>query len=1302
MFRLLTLLSLTSAPLWSPIAAETALATPTQPADPQSQPNIESIAAQARLRGDARRGARLFYTSAAACAKCHASGDGESLLGPDLANLGLDATGQHQAVTAEHIVESLLEPSKSLRKGFETLAVLTQDGQVFTGLKIDESDLQLRLRDVANPAEPITINRHDIEEIRTSARSLMPEGLITAFREERDLFDLVRYVTEVANGGPARAAELKPSADKLLVVDDTDNLDHAGILRSLGQDDFRAGQQIYLSDCKQCHGADGNTPALPTARAFGLQPMKYGADPYKMLHTLTHGAGLMPAMQHLSPRERYQVIHYIREGLMRDRNDAYIPVDEQYLATLPIGTSQGEIEVDMSPRDFGPVLASQIGSRVNNALTFRLNDGITASYDLHRMRASAWEGGFLDLSETHHYRQRGEGMPQVAGDSIFGLDTWGWLYSGQFDLPNDAKPPRGPLRSDWLQYQGYYLYGDQAVLSYRIHGRQVLETLHAQRVDARPLIRHTLRIDPGDQPLELCVGQLMPDETALAGGTGHGFIVDQQTLTGPATATAFDHAVFVVGQPSAQQARAVMANRPWHVIIGKEASNLDLGTPGRTVVARFRTSGDGTLIASTPQHGRWKPNGKSLFIRGNRLVFDIGWVGAMVGSSNVADGQWHTAALVVDDMTTRLYVDGKLEAEAPAFRRPPETEHVLKVGATATNFGGDFSGEIATVQIHPSAWPTAKLKRLTELDLDRSAQPPPLFSWQPSSAEDPSGSGATNHSPSAQHVLAAMVIGDADQCQWRVEPSGRILLSIPASDRPRSLSVLRCSSATGSPTEVCGLMHAAVSSRNDVVDLGTLTRGGSQRWPQLLETHGELGASVNGYALDTIHIPFDNPWNAWMRTSALDFLSDGRAVVTTHGGDVYLVSGLDERLAQVTWKRFAAGLFEPFGVRVIDDRIYVTCRDGINRLHDFNGDDEADFIEAFWSDDDVSSMFHAYNFDLQSDSDGNLYFAKAGQYSQHHRPGTIMRIGPQGGAAEVIAWGLRTPNGMGKLADDRFTVSDNQGPWIPAGKISLVEPGSFLGNMPINDQQTDWLKQQHGGQLPTTFQPPIVWTPQELDNSCGGQLWVDDPRFGPLSGRLLHSSFGKGWLYTLSLQEISGQLQGSIVALPHQWEAGVMRLRTNPADGQLYGTGLSGWQGPAEGRDGCLQRLRYTGSPVQFIEHAQVFAGGVELRFSFEFDPDSVIDPRVWNAEMWNYLWSERYGSDQYSVLRPGDNRRAEKGRDPLTVDAVNVIDSHTVRLFLSELKECDQFSLQMNFRDKQGQPYIEHIYMTINAMPAS
>lgn len=1031
------------------------------------------IAAQARLRGDPKRGALVFHKSAAACVKCHATGDADSPLGPDLAKVGPNVTDQH-------IVDSILRPSAAISKGYELVTVLMDDGLVKSGMIAADASDYLLLRDLKNLEVELKILKNEIEEMRISQQSIMPDGLATTLQSERDLFDLVRYLTEIASGGPSRAATLQPDPSELAIKDDTIDLDHAGIVRSLNEQDFKAGKSIYLGHCKNCHGSDGNTPSLPAARAFGTEPLKFGSDPFKMHRTLTLGAGLMTGMQHLSPKERYQVIHYIRKGIMKPGNPDYHAVDDDYLNSLPTGTAGGEFDLPNVVRDFGPALGSQLGAAVNNALCFRLAGDVTVCYDLHRMKlAGVWTGGFLNLSQTHHYRQRGEQMPQIDGELIPGLSDWYWSFDGGFDIPVDAKPPRGPLRNDWLQYYGHYLFDDQAILSFGIHHRRILEAVHSSQSLGQVVLHHTLRIEAGNQPLRLCVARL----------DGGGKAVE---LTG------LDSARMIVRQGSSSE-------------------------PSR--------------------------------------------------------------------------------------------------------------------------------------------------------------------------VVGAMVTGDSVNVTWSFDEIGRLVLSIPPDDEPRVLGVLRGSTSNRPPEVLCESLRAA---EDELVDPLTMTRGGPLRWPTGIVVKGKLGEPINGYALDTIPVPFENQWNAWLRTSALDFFDDGRAVVTTHGGDVYILHGIDGGLEYVTWKRFAAGLFEPFGVRVIEGKIYVTCRDGIKRLHDFNDDGEADFVEAFWIDDDVSNIFHAYNFDLQTDSQGNFYFAKAGQYTQHHRPGSIMRIPPDGGRADVVAWGLRTPNGMGKLKDDRFTVSDNQGPWMPAGKISLIKPGSFLGSMPITDEQDAWLKQKHGDKLPKIFDEPVIWMPQELDSSCGGQVWVDDPRFGPLSGRLLHSSFGKGWVYYLSLQEMEDTMQGAMVALPHQWDAGVMRLRVNPADGQLYGTGLSGWQGPADGKDGCLQRLRYTGESIKMIDDLQVVPQGIELSFNFDLDPKTAGDPRSWRCQIWDYLWSEQYGSDDYSVLRPDS-----KGRDVIAIQHVQLISDRRVRLQIPELQVCDQLLLEMNFSAANGQVYIEQIYATVHKLPA-
>jgi putative heme-binding domain-containing protein len=1243
-----------------------------------------ALAARVRLRGDARRGAVLFHTSAASCSRCHAVGDSATPLGPDLSTPRPE-TGTPDAAIA-HVVASLLDPSARIREGYETLTIQTVAGEVKNGLLVREASDALVLRTAENLLEEIVIPRDEIDAVGRSNVSMMPAGLVDSLADEREFLDLARYVAEVAYGGPEQARALAPDPEALEVVDDTVGLDHAGILGDLDQRDFNAGRTIFANHCVNCHGADGNEPRLPTARAFGRDTLKFGSDPYRMFLTVSRGAGLMGALQNLSPLERYQVVHYVREGLMKDRNPQYQPVDEAYLASLPEGSDRGDSQ-PVVDRDYGPVLGSQLGHRVNNGLTVRLPDALSVCYDLHRMRlAAAWQGGFLDLSETHHQKQRGEQMPQIDGDPLPGLDIWQWAFDGSFDTVEDNKPPRGPLRADWLTYHGYYLNGERTILSYAIEGREVLESIEVASATAPVTLAHSLTIGPG-QALTLCVGQMQPGDGPV------GLLTSEAPLRLEEFGTADRNSVAIVtGELAGEAPPQPFANSPRHLIEADEAEPLDLGTPGRTLVVRFR-GGDGTLVASTPKNGIWKPDGKTLFVRGGRLVFDIGWVGAISGTSNVADGQWHTAALVVKKNETRLYVDGVLEARRGEFRRPAAEGFVLKIGATATNFGGDYRGDIAWVRLLDAQLSDAALAKAVGNTPPEAGDP--LLAWQPAPQTEPmEAQPASRDEANWGWIAAATLQGDTDGCSWSRDKAGRLVLTIPADDQLRNLRIIR--STLAAAAELAGFRTACSTvASSPALDLASLTDGGPLRWPEALTTSGIPGSSINGYALDTVELPFENPWNAWLRTSALDFFDDGRCVVTTHGGDVYIVSGLDDDLEKVTWKRFAAGLFEPFGVRVVDGQIYVTCHDGLKRLHDFNADGEADFIEAFWNDDDVSSVFHAYSFDLQTDSQGNFYLAKAGQHTDHGRPGSIMRIPPEGGSAEVVAWGIRTPNGMGILPDDRLTVSDNQGPWMPASKISLIREGSFLGNMPQNDEQTAWLKARHGGSLPTDFEEPIVWMPQEVDSSSGGQVWAGDDRLGPLSGRLIHSSFGKGWLYTLSLQEIGETMQGTIIPLPHQWSAGVMRLRINPADGQLYGVGLSGWQGPRNGLDGCLERLRFTGEPVQMVERVEVVPEGIELTFSFDVDPASVQRPGAFDAEMWNYLWSKRYGSDQFSIRNP-----EERGHDPLAIETVEIVSPRQLRLVIPDLAICDQLQLSMLFSTNSGQTFTDVAYLTIHAIP--
>src|SRR5437879_3548345 len=89
-----------------------------------------ALARAARERGDPGRGALVFYRPQLTCTRCHTVGENGSGLGPDLAKAGPDAIDVY-------LIESLLIPSKVIKKGFETVTITTTAGRRLTGSLAD-------------------------------------------------------------------------------------------------------------------------------------------------------------------------------------------------------------------------------------------------------------------------------------------------------------------------------------------------------------------------------------------------------------------------------------------------------------------------------------------------------------------------------------------------------------------------------------------------------------------------------------------------------------------------------------------------------------------------------------------------------------------------------------------------------------------------------------------------------------------------------------------------------------------------------------------------------------------------------------------------------------------------------------------------------------------------------------------------------------------------------------------------------------------------------------------------------------
>ena len=440
-----------------------------------------------------------------------------------------------------------------------------------------------------------------------------------------------------------------------------------------------------------------------------------------------------------------------------------------------------------------------------------------------------------------------------------------------------------------------------------------------------------------------------------------------------------------------------------------------------------------------------------------------------------------------------------------------------------------------------------------------------------------------------------------------------------------------------------------------VEDLTRLKSPAKAQW-DVQETKIKLGTEPGPFVSDELSLPSDNPWNSFLRFSAVDFLSDGRAVLTSLSGEVWMVDGLEDGSETLKWKRFATGLFQPMGVKVVEDRIYVTGRDQISILHDRNKDGEADFYENLNNQVMVSTNFHAFTLNLDTDSKGNFYFAKAtpwppvswkggveAEITPHH--GVLFRMPPDGSRLDIIATGLRNPNGLSIGPNDEILYSDNEGNWVPTSKVHRIKTGGFHG----------FMYSAHRNSTPTNFVKPMLWLPHFVDNSPSTPIFIESPSWPlELQGQLLLTSYGRGNLSLVLREDLGNEWQGAHMTLPLSFQSGTLHGRFH-RDGNLYVAGLTSWQSVGHGGDwGSFHRVRYTGKPLHLPVAVNTLPGGLELRFAEELDPTSAVDPENYILSQWTYPWTSQYGTRGkiYSAKNPGETKA-----DTLGIQSIHLSD---------------------------------------------
>jgi putative heme-binding domain-containing protein len=1271
------------------------------------------LAALAKSEGDAVRGAIVFFQPYMACAKCHVVGkanhDG---LGPDLTALGKD-------VTDESLVESVLLPSKVIRKGFEAVTVVTADGKSLSALLVERAKDAIVVRDVLRAGERTTIPASDIEEIKIMPTSIMPAGQVNQLNSRQQFFDLIRYLMEIRDGGEARALQLQPSAALLTfqVPEYEQHLDHAGLIADWSNESLKRGEAIYQRVCANCHGTKDKPGSLPTSLRFAEGKFKNGSDPFSMYRTLTHGFGLMAPQTWMVPSQKYDVIHYVRETYLKPHNPTqFVAVDAAYLAKLPKGDTKGPEPskiVPWSAMDYGPSLTHTWevpGSEHNIAykgIAIRLDPGAGGVsrgrhwmiFDTDTLRvAAAWNGtggaddNFIDWQGIQFNGAHGI-HPRIVGQTAFANSTgpgWANPSSGDF-LDNQRVLGRdnkryGPLPREWAKFRGLYHHGQQVVLSYSVGTTDVLESprlLTREEAKAAPLFVRTFNIGPRDRDLLLQVAEhpARDARTTIIGGA--------------------DKAVVLFAPPcseasAAHDGRLVFDGNTYLEVPNGEA--FDLTTKDFTIVARIKTTADGTIWALSQPGPKWTPDGQTLFLRGGRLCFDIGWVGAVAAKSKVNDGQWHNVAMTWQrsERRVQLFVDGRLDGEGQLAAKSALPKSVVRIGFTSPNFPRPetfFQGELAEVRFYQRRL-TDKLDDLSPPTKDETL----VARWLPGDASGLKVADTTNHRHDADvrrgmaPVSARsgpLVAGFAPRniaAEWTAA-DGRLRLRIPAGQETLRFSIwLPSDSAKVPPSEASDFARRLSDPPipDAARDLLALTKGGPPRWPQKLETQAVVGPDNGPFAADVLTAPESNPWLAQIRFSGLDFFSDGRIAVCSWDGDVWLVEMRQDQ--KLLWQRIASGLFQPLGLKIVDDKIHVICRDQLAVLHDLNGDGEIDFYQCLNNDHQVTEHFHEFAMGLQTDAAGNFYYAKSGCHGKaaivpHH--GTLLRVSKDGSRTDILATGFRAANGVCLNPDGSFVVTDQEGFWNPKNRINWVTvpkdgKPNFYGNMLGYHDVAD--------SSDSAMVPPLCWITNAFDRSPAELLWVESDRWGPLQGSLLNLSYGYGKVFLVPHENVRGTMQGGMIELPiTPFPTGVMRGRFHPTDGQLYLCGMFAWAGNAT-HPGGLYRLRATGQPMHLPIGLHATKSGLKLRFTEPLDPTS-LDVKHLQIKTWSLKRTADYGSKHY------DEKSLQVRGVTLSADA------KTITIDVADLRPTWCMEIRFAFRSVTGAPVQGLLHNTIHEL---
>jgi putative heme-binding domain-containing protein len=132
------------------------------------------------MAADAMRGKLVFEKN---CSTCHKVGDLGVNVAPDISD--------SRTKTAAQILADVIQPNRAIDSNYIGYQVLLADGTIATGLLAAETSTSITLKQPGGKV--LTLARDEIEQLKASGVSLMPEGLEKNIPQQ-DMADLLSFI----------------------------------------------------------------------------------------------------------------------------------------------------------------------------------------------------------------------------------------------------------------------------------------------------------------------------------------------------------------------------------------------------------------------------------------------------------------------------------------------------------------------------------------------------------------------------------------------------------------------------------------------------------------------------------------------------------------------------------------------------------------------------------------------------------------------------------------------------------------------------------------------------------------------------------------------------------------------------------------------------------------------------------------------------------------------------------------------------------------------------------------------------